>query len=593
MSHLLVVGLMATVMIGAIVNFFSLGRSFDETMNQEFPTMERAHELIKAAYEVEASLPSSTQVKIDQERLEEGMKNLRLAIKRSGAEDEVMTDAVTHQSVPDSMKLLEAACTAKRWSEARKHVTKIEGEATAHFVESQSRVQLAGSQTQVHAAGAFLRSVLVTVSALLVASLLAMRLMKLALTPLALIAKHADMIATGDLTTKLDLSRSDEVGRLADSFNSMASRLKEMRHSEVRRLRRAQLMSDVALESLYDPIIVTDARGRIRNLNRAAQGLFGAVPDSPRRQIADHIQNPQIIRAVERAVGSEQTFAAEDEHSQVNINVGNAQRTYRIRATPMKDDDDQLLGSVVVLEDITHLKVLDRMKTDFIAVASHELRTPVTSLLLSSQLLEEGAAGDLNADQLQIIQSQRQDLERLQRLMTDILDITRLEQGSTPPRFEPVSAHELLQEIDHEFGLVAQKKGVQLIETELATDVHFRADQVQLHRALANLVSNAIRHTPSGGTVALSVNRAENKVIFIVADTGEGIPHEFQSIVFDRFVQVPARAQGGAGLGLAIVQSIVKSHGGSLTLQSEPGKGTTFTIELPDIDYSSTAGASV
>ncbi len=580
LSHLLVVGLMAVVMIGAIVNFFSLGRSFDDTMDREFPSMTRAHDVLKAAYDVEAALPIPGG-EPDERRLQRGLEDLRSAVKRLSS-PELPTGAVAPiEQVFTFLESLELAVRAKQWAGARKSVNSVEGYAGAMFSESQTHVQAAGAETQVHAAGAFLRSILVTVAALFVATLLAVRLMKLALTPLALIAKHADMIATGDLSTQIDLSRTDEVGRLADSFNSMASRLSEMRHSEVRRLRRAQLMSDVALESLYDPVIVTDARGRIRSLNRAAQGLFGAAPDSPRRHVADHVKESRIVKAVERAIGGQVEFATEDEQGQLSIKVGTAERTYRIRATPMKDDDGLLLGSVVVLEDITHLKVVDQMKTEFIAVASHELRTPVTSLLLSAQLLEEGAAGPLNADQLGIVKSQRVDLERLQRLMSDILDLTRLEQGVTPPRFELVSASEVVEGVRHEFELVAAEKGVRLaIETSPA-DLNLRADRIQVHRALANLVSNAIRHTPAAGSVTLAASKRRNDVIFTVADTGEGIPLEFQSLVFERFVQVPARAQGGAGLGLAIVQSIVHAHGGSLTLQSDPGHGTIFKLVLP------------
>ncbi|HLV79743.1 MAG TPA: ATP-binding protein, partial [Chthonomonadaceae bacterium] len=257
-----------------------------------------------------------------------------------------------------------------------------------------------------------------------------------------------------------------------------------------------------------------------------------------------------------------------------------AERTYRLRATPMHDER-VLLGAVAVLEDITHLRELDRLKTEFISVASHELRTPVTSLLLSVQLMQEGAAGALTPPQQEIVAAQREDLERLERMMRDLLDITRLEAGVMPPRFEIARPQELVAAAVEAVTAQAEAKGICLAGDAPADLPPVRADRAQIQRVLVNLISNAVRHTPEGGRIAVSARAEGNMVAFRVQDTGAGIPKEYLSRIFERFVQVPGATRGGAGLGLSIARTIVGAHGGAISAESEPGQGSTFTFTLP------------
>lgn len=428
------------------------------------------------------------------------------------------------------------------------------------------------------------RTVVVTLLALIVAALLGLRLVQKALAPLALLARKAESIAAGDFDGKVEIPRKDEIGALADSFDAMAMKLAEVRRSEVRRLQRAEQMSDAALESLYDPVVVTDAHSRIVHLNPAAQSLFGKAPASPRRPVDEHIPDRRIVRAIDNAISGKAPIPSEDEATMMTIKVGEDDRTYRLRATPMKNEDGQLLGSVTVLEDITHLRVLDRMKTEFIGVASHELRTPVTSLLLANQLLLEGAIGELTSEQREVVQTQQEDLNRLEKLMRDLLDVTRLEAGSLPPRMDPVAPKELARGPMSTMRPQAKRKGVRLIEDIPADLPEVRAERMQIGRVLTNLIVNAIRHTQPEGEVLVRAYASENEVTFLIVDTGEGIPQDYLEHIFDRFVQVPGATQGGAGLGLSIAQNIVKSHGGKMSVDSEIGTGSTFRFTLPRLD---------
>ena len=245
-------------------------------------------------------------------------------------------------------------------------------------------------------------------------------------------------------------------------------------------------------------------------------------------------------------------------------------------------DHSNLLGAVAVLEDITHLRELDRLKNEFIGVASHELRTPVTSLQLSVQLMAEEAVGPLNSAQKEIVAAQSEDLERLVRMMRDLLDLTRLEAGVTPPRFELASPTSIMDAAVGAVRVQAEAKGVVLAINEAGRMVPIRVDTAQMTRVLINLLNNAIRHTPGGGSVTIGASIESDQMAFSVTDTGTGIPIKYQSRIFERFVQVPGATGGGAGLGLSIARNIVRAHDGEIHVESKTGKGSRFVVTLPD-----------
>jgi NtrC-family two-component system sensor histidine kinase KinB len=426
-----------------------------------------------------------------------------------------------------------------------------------------------------------LRILLATIIAIGLAIWFARRLVRIALTPLAMLARQAESIAEGDLTAQSDLVRRDEIGKLADSFNVMATKLAEAKKSGERRLRRLEVLTDAALESLVDPVIVTDAKLRIVQLNRAAQALFGAAPESPRRPIAEHIHDRRIVNSIEHAMNEESAVHPDDERLLVTLKSRSEERIYRLRINTMRGEDGRVVGSVTVLEDVTYLRTLDRMKTEFIGVAAHELRTPITSLLLSAQILAEGAAGQLNETQSEIVVAQTEELVRLERLVEELLDLTKLEAGTAPPHLELVSVSELVRRPVQTIRPQAMAKGVKL-EAETSENLgKVCADASQIGRVITNLLANAVRHTAPGGGVSLRASASEYDVTFHIRDTGEGIPAEYLDRIFERFVQVPGATRGGAGLGLSIADRIVRAHGGKLSVSSEVGKGSEFSFTLP------------
>lgn len=414
------------------------------------------------------------------------------------------------------------------------------------------------------------------------------------LQPLKALADHAQKVGAGDLSSRLKRTRNDEIGRLTQSLNLMTDRLAETKAVENQQLLRATQMSSSALQFLYDPVIVTDSQGNIVLLNRAAEGLFGPSPDSPRPPIINQPSDRQIVRAIQRALEKQTLTEEEVDSNLVHIQHGGTARQYRMRTTSMQEADGTILGCVCVLEDITHLKEVEQLKQEFIGVASHELRTPVASLLLGTQLLEQGAIGPLNESQTEVVRTLREDLERLHRMMQELLDLNRLEAGSGT-RFKLVEAGELLRQCERSVRARAGDKGIQINLEVPESSLLVQADPSQITRVLVNLSENGIRHTHQGGTLTLRAFPVQNGVTFSVGDTGEGIPPEYLKRIFERFVQVPGATQGGAGLGLAIAQTILRAHQSNLTVTSEIGVGSTFSFTLKqagaEVDSSPTSNS--
>jgi two-component system, NtrC family, sensor histidine kinase KinB len=284
--------------------------------------------------------------------------------------------------------------------------------------------------------------------------------------------------------------------------------------------------------------------------------------------------------------------AEEEAAAILPLTMHGVEHAFRLRTTPMHDEAGRLLGAVMLLEDITHLHELDRLKSEFIATASHELRTPFTSVQMGIHLLLEGAVGALTAAQHDLLSTCRKDCERLEKLMRDLLDFTRIEASENPPHLLSISATTLLHEAVEALRAQVEANGLTFtVDVPLGLP-YVRADHLQIERVMANLVTNAVRHTPHAGEIHVTVAQRDGYVACSVADTGSGIPPQYLPRLFDKFVQVPHAPSGGAGLGLAMSKHIIEAHGGQISVRSELGRGTTFTFTLPVHSDTSDANAA-
>jgi len=387
-------------------------------------------------------------------------------------------------------------------------------------------------------------------------------------------------MAAGELDTAVPVTSADEIGTLAVGFNRMAERIRELRRSDLGKLLVAQQMTEAAIDSLFDPVLVTDAAGLVTRINPAAERLFGARAELLGKPIGDVARDPRIAQAVVDVLRSQTPVASESAAAVLPWAVDGARRAFRIRSTPMKDADAKLVGAVTLLEDITHLSEISRLKSEFIAAASHELRTPLTSVQMGIYLLLEGTTGPLAERQQEILEVCREDTTRLDRLMRELLDLSKIESGAVTLVLAPFRPSTLISGAIEPLRLQVESRGIRL-EVDAPPDLPAIAvDRSQIERVITNLVTNAMRATAAGGVITVAAARRGAEIAMSVADTGTGIPRESLSRIFEPFVQVPHATGGGAGLGLTISRQIVEAHGGQLTVQSSPGQGSTFTFTV-------------
>jgi PAS domain S-box-containing protein len=476
---------------------------------------------------------------------------------------------------------------AEELSERNEYFTRLEpqfnklrGECE-RLLQLNQRAMLAKSEAAAGVAQLWFYRTLLIAGALVVAGLfLAFFLANRIVEPLRQLTATTARIAGGDLDAKVTVGSRDEVGILAAEYNRMAERIRQLRTSDLGKLMMAQQTTEAAIDSLYDPVIVTDGEGCVTKLNPAAEDIFGSEKENMGRHVGAVSRDARIAGAVAEAIESQRPVAGEGMASVLPLAVDGSQRAFRLRTTPMRDNGSRLLGAVTILEDITHLREIDRLKSDFIATASHELRTPLTSVHMGVHLLLEGALGELTDGQVEVLQACRQDCERLEALMRDLLDLSRIEAGENQPQLATVSARDLLSTAVRELRPQVEAKGLELSVDAPVVLPWVSVDRLQIERVINNLVVNALRHTTKGA-IKISATQRDNHLAVSVADTGSGIPPDYLPHIFDKFVQVPDAPTGGAGLGLTISKSIIEAHGGQISVQSEVGRGTTFTFTLP------------
>jgi len=325
------------------------------------------------------------------------------------------------------------------------------------------------------------------------------------------------------------------------------------------------------LQSAADPIIMFDADGSLSMLNPAANGLFSDHETKIGLPLARGCGYDTLLEALEETYTSGNSYSKEI--------LWPDQRIFNVLFTPIAEG-----GCVAVLHDVTHFKRLEKVKNEFVATASHDLRNPLTSIRGYSQLIQN--AGPLNENQADFVKRIQRAVGNMTELVENMLDLAKMDLGAEPTR-EILDMTNLLWQIADEFQPQAEAKRQNLKLEKTATSSNVRGDALQLRQALRNLVGNAIKYTPEGGAVTLFSDNEAGMVHINIRDTGYGMPASDLQHVFDRFYRVRNNGHDeveGNGLGLAIVKSTIEGHGGSIRVESEIGKGSCFTFTLPLAD---------
>jgi PAS domain S-box-containing protein len=377
-------------------------------------------------------------------------------------------------------------------------------------------------------------------------------------------------IAGKNYSKRIYLKQKDEFGELANAFNSMAEKLDEYERSNLAQLRFEKSRIETIINQMKDGIIGFDGKKKILFLNAVAEKLLGVKEaDVMGKYPADIAVHNDLMRTLLQGEGKKELkIYADSKESYFNKDVLNVMNS------------EEVIGQVIVLKNITPFHELNEAKTNFIATVSHELKTPISSIKMSAQLLSDNRVGNLNQEQTELIKSISDDSERLLKITSELLNMSQVETGNIQLKLHPVRAADIVQQAVEAVQFKAQQKKVNI---KINTDDNLpliNADHEKTAWVLINFLTNAVKYSPDSGTVEINVIKKSNGVEFTVKDLGKGIEEKYLPKIFDRYFKVPGSSKTGTGLGLAISKEFIEAQGGSILVQSEIGSGSSFSFLL-------------
>lgn len=433
----------------------------------------------------------------------------------------------------------------------------------------------------------------VTVVAFLVGIATSIYLTNRLTRPLAVLAQAVRRIGAGDLAARARVEGRDEIAQVARELNVMTDRLAEYRSSSLGELLQAQQSSQAAIDSLADPVIVLNADGSLLNVNRACETMLALSAESTEPFASVEPAVRAVIDRMREHVLEKGGFVPKGLEEAVAVQTRDGTRYLLPRANPVVGEQGGTLGLTIVLQDVTRLRRFDELKTDMVATVAHEFRTPLTSLRMAIHLCTDGIVGPLTPKQADLLYAARDDCERLQSIVDDLLDLSRIQGGQIELNRRSVSAAALISRALDEHRGDAKKSEIDLEVGAPSIDRPVIADPERIDLVLGNLLANAIRHTPAHGRVDVRAAPDGDEVRFEVRDTGPGIAPEHVPRLFERFYRTPDAPPGGAGLGLYICKEIVTAHGGRIGVESDAGHGAVFWFTLPRAPEAAQDGAQL
>jgi len=401
------------------------------------------------------------------------------------------------------------------------------------------------------------------------------------LRPIKHLKESVDEIRHGNLDLVVTSDTHDEIGQLSEAFNEMTASLRELRRSDEAKLVRMQQSTQQTFNSLPNAVALVDKEGNVEVATDTAGNIFGLKRGAK-------ISNLHILwlNDLFKDVISGYYPTSLPKIAPIIQHFVNAQEHYfQPTAVPILNSWKQITGAILVMNDVTKQLEQDELKREFLSTVSHQLKTPLTSVRMALHILLEEKIGSLTPKQADLLTAAREDSDRLYGVIENLLDISRIESGKIEMNLQKVSADQLIRSATESFQGSARDRNVELSITLPDNTPDVVADTTQIEHVFANLLTNALKYTPAGGTITISAETEKEHVRFVVADTGSGIPAQYLPQVFEQFFRVPGQeTKTGTGLGLTIVREIVQAHEGTVRAESTLGKGSIFSFTIPRSD---------
>ncbi|MFZ0280792.1 MAG: ATP-binding protein, partial [Bacteroidales bacterium] len=401
------------------------------------------------------------------------------------------------------------------------------------------------------------------------------------------LTKSIKQIADKDYSQRVSFESHSEFGELAISFNTMAQKLDEYNKSNISKLLAERKITETLLNKIQYPIIGFDKNLKITLVNEEFLKIAKLKGEN---LIGENIlevanENELISKLIIIEPEKENKFSFDNANSRIQFQIQGKDRYYEkeiqnITYSTQNEKDEHLLGYVIILKNITKFMELDLAKTNFIATVSHELKTPISAIKFSLQLLENEKTGILNNEQRELIRSCEEDTNNLLKLVSEILNFTQVETGNIQLNMMPSNLKEIIRYAINTNTTIADQRNISIIEdypSELAEAI---IDKEKTAWVLTNLLSNAIRYSNDNSQVKITTLQTGNRVKISVTDTGHGIDAQYKNKIFDRYFRVPGTEKEGTGLGLSISKEFIEAQGGQISVDSKLGIGSTFSVIL-------------
>lgn len=466
-------------------------------------------------------------------------------------------------------------------SKIRPNLNKVRQYCTQIMQVNQSTMFNSSNTAKLIARKATFSLILIGILGIILAIVFSLSLSSVIVRPLKNMMRALEKIAGGDYTVRIDYQATDELGVVSSEFNHMATKLSEYHEMNIRSILKEKQINEAILLNMDDGLILLDTDYHIAIVNLSGARFFNTDPKTCiGKHILEIVRHEVLFDFIKTAAekGNSPIFT---EGQNILINEMASTKQYlQFYLTPVFLQSGELIGVMILLQDITQLKNIDKLKSEFLMIASHELKTPLTSINMSISLLKETAEEKLDDAEKELLQIAVEDTQRLKSLISDLLDISKIEAGKIDLNFENISVESIITKTLHGFKAVAKDKEI-TITSEIEQNLQVNGDYSKIAWILTNLLSNALRFTPKKGEILIKAIKAGEFAQISVTDNGIGIPYEFQNKVFDKFFQVASPLNtGGTGLGLSISKEIVRAHGGTIWVESKPGKGSTFFFTL-------------
>jgi NtrC-family two-component system sensor histidine kinase KinB len=403
--------------------------------------------------------------------------------------------------------------------------------------------------------------------------------------PIRELTESIRQIANENYTERVHFGSGDEYGQLARSFNTMAEKLEEYNSSSLARLMIEKKRVETLIDNMHDPVIGLDENRKVIFANEVARKVTGLqVSELVGRNAMDIALHNDLVRSLVKDISDPQP-KGNGQGAAMKIYADDKESYFEkeyvdISIVPTGEQQPRSIGHVIILRNVTPYKELDFAKTNFIANVSHELKTPISSIKITLDLLRNERVGDTNEEQRSLLDSIREDADRLLKITGELLNITQVESGKIQLNIAGTSPREIVQYAIAANETQAESRDISLQIEDNGVQSSVMADSEKTAWVLTNLVSNAIRYSYDHSIIRVVLEEDAGSVRIAVADNGQGISQEYKDKIFDRYFRVPGSTREGTGLGLAISREFMEAQDGTLTVESELGAGSTFTIAL-------------